>query len=378
MGARVKLLKTKSLLRFFSIGVISFLMMGNQSCNNQTAQTRTLKKTVQVQNLKANNIQIPGGGSFDFQSVINWQVLNQLSSDDNFVIQMQSSTVATSTTTSSSASTGSAPLETIVDPLADANVPVCLQDLPQVVIGGQINSFEVTGGGGINIGYSPTTVFTGLAGASLDVQVQDASMDMSLMAWSPYYDNLVIGSGEATSSDTQTSFNLDISFAGFTLNPSLFLQTPLAQVTQTGIQDALAALDANINTLATQQGRPLWEGQVETNTSSDGLVQINAGSIENLEVGDQFQIYNVHTVWDGAPCASNFTRETTTDQPVAIVQIMQAADLGVTYARAQIMSGTGVYINPGAVVRIYQLATTSTNSNSTTTPATTTQTVAGQ
>lgn len=348
-------------MRVGCLGAIACVTMGNQSCNQQQitpVQGRFLKKTVKLENIRSYNFMIPGGGTFDFQSVMNWQMQQLLEQSDRFVIPMPDSQLTTT-----NKAMARADVDAINDHMAalakpssrpeDQTVPVCLQNLPQVIMDGQVNSFEADGGGGLKIGFTSAGSF----GASASFQVDTAQLDLGLRAREPYF-GYIIGMTDVTADQTKTSISASINFALFEISPDYYFSTPLVDVSKTAITKGLLALFDAIDNQSIQNKMPIWEGQVDKGTATDNnFIRISAGQIHGVRAGDTFDIFNVHTEWAGQPCQSQLlVREASTSDPVATVQISSApGDLGINYAYAKIIKSTGDQIYPGAIVRINSL-----------------------
>jgi hypothetical protein len=286
------------------------MTMGNQKCQQTQTETRTLKKIVQLGTVTASPLLLPGNNSFDFQFVANQQIYGVLSTNDHYALKYTGIVSNPATTTSNAltsvfklSSTDSKMMTAMESTTAggyavqDAQTAWCMVNLPQAKISGGINSFELVGGGGLSIGYTPAGAITsGLAGASASVNIQSAQLDLSMQAYAPLTSTLLAASN-VTAKQTKTNIGLTINFGLWSVGPSAFYQTPLATVTKNALTSAVNGLDTQ---LQTQE----WFTRVMANY--DTHLVIVGGTDLNLEVGDQLLVYNEDYFWDGEPCNSNY------------------------------------------------------------------------
>ncbi len=290
------------------------MTMGNQKCQ-QTAQppARALKKIVDMGAIRSSAINFPGGSAFDFQFVANQQIYGVLQESKEFAFKYAppiATAPATSTTTASGdtnlfnlSKSDKAMMKASALEAGKSNYEVqyaqtawCMVNLPQVKISGSVNSFELIGGGGITLGFTPAGAYptNGLASAGLNLQF--AQLDLSMVATRPLT-STVVGAANVTSKQTKTSVNFSLNFGAFSVGPSAYYQTPLATVSK-------AALAKAVSGLSDQLKNDEWYTRVMANHDTHLIVV--GGADVGLEVGDQFLVYNEEYYWDGEPCNSTY------------------------------------------------------------------------
>jgi hypothetical protein len=298
----------------------ALLTMGNQKCEEK----RTLKKIVQMDGITSPTLTLPGGGTFDFQSVANQQIYAVLTESPEFTFRLlppvvvppandstiQAKAVSTEPQYNLSASDKLAMREfntsstaEKISLMAQEETPVqndivawCLVNLPQAKLSGNVNAFEMVGKGGITIGFSPTGdhATNGIGSASL--KIESAQLDLSMKAIRPLTDK-VLTATNVSSKQTKTKLNLSINWGEWAANPSVFYQTPLAQVTK-------SALTKAVKNLGEQLKSEEWSTRVLA-YQYDHVVVV-AGIDVGLEAGDQLLIYNEDYYWEGEPCNSRY------------------------------------------------------------------------
>jgi len=194
------------------------------------------------------------------------------------------------------------------------STPQCVVDLPHFQISGNVNSFEFQSSFGINFGYTPGGNYSGTSG-SVSMKVSKAQMDLVMIGKDPLTRALATSSN-VNSNQTKTDLGLTIDFSQFQGNPNYYLSTPLAKVSQKGLELALKDFKK-------QSDQQLWVGRILKNINKEELM-VNHGSQAGLMKGDQFEIYNVDHFWEAEPCTSAYVgSKRTTSAPVAIVEVDQ-------------------------------------------------------
>ena len=96
---------------------------------------------------------------------------------------------------------------------------------------------------------------------------------------------------------------------------------------------------------------------VVVSTDNENSIIIPTGKSAGLQVGDEFEIYNVTHHWKGQPCQSEYLLPTVdTSQPIAIATVEDAKDLAPNAARLRIKERLlSDSIEQGAYVYIHQL-----------------------
>lgn len=291
------------------------LTMGNQKCQQQPQQTRVLKKIVDVNGVTSSPVTFPDGSAFDFQYVANQQIYGVLQESNEFAFKVKK-TFATSPATVAQAkmTTGAdvkmfnlsegdtammkASAEEAGKEVASqySQTAWCMANLPQARIAGSVNSFEMIGGGGISLGFTPAGPLPGASLGSASINIEQAQLDLSMMATRPLSSS-VIAATNINSKQTKTKLNFTINFGAWSVGPSAYYQTPLATVTK-------KALTTAVGNLSTQMASDAWYTRVLAN--HDTHLMVVGGADVKLEVGDQLLVYNEEYYWDGEPCNSNY------------------------------------------------------------------------
>ena len=333
------------------------LLAGAQSCSQNQASdtpTRVLKKPIGLSQVTSPSLVIPGVGSFDFQTVANQQMGAVIETAAGFSFH------ATSPANPGASSASDAKLMSVASSTATATPPTsstiasCLLYTPMANLGGAINSFEIVGGGGITLGFTPAGV-SGLGAnvGSVDFNVQYAQLDVAMSAVDPLSGE-VLSAVDVTAGQTKTTLNADINLGMFNLAPSAFYQTPLAAVTQNALSLGVAGLQTGMT-------NDDWYTRVLANQGS--TLTIVGGNDLGLQVGDQLAIYNEVYYWDGTPCASTY-RGGVSATPVATGTVTTVGD---EISLVTLTTQTSEAAVVGAKVTVVQLApavTTTTGSTS--------------
>lgn len=358
-------MKATQILKAMALVPVAGLMMGNQSCQQQQAvQKRTYKKIVEMGSIAAQPILLPDGSSFDFKFVANQQMYGVIADNGNFSLRGNSLVVSdpslssTSSLKDSQAFNLSANDKTLLQKSFDVSqsdfraafsrTAWCMVNLPQAKLYGSINSFEIIGGGGLSLGYTPTGPIGGIAGASVNFNVQSAQLDLSMRGL-PALGNTILGATNVTSKQTKTNIGLNINFGLFSVGPSFYYSTPLATVVKKG-------LTTGLDQLATQMSNDEWYTRVFAD--QDTSVILVGGTDVGFEVGDQLDIYNEQYAWDGEPCNSNYLGGVGTgeDSYYARVEITSVGDQ-LSQAKVIKIDPNAVqgFASVGAKVKLYML-----------------------
>jgi hypothetical protein len=294
-----------SILKIVALGTVAGLMMGNTSCQNQTApapQARVLRRLVEVGKISAQPIQLPDNQVFDLQFVINQQFPDVLVGSQQYTVinrDMASTLPAPGTplapgTPAKSASNLSVRDEAVLNKIgvgADAwygsQEAECLINMPQFRLDGVVNSYEWVSGGGLTVGYSPTGSHT-VTNVGGSVHFDKAQMDLTLRALNPV-DRKIMDVANVTQNQIKTKVAFDISFGTISIGPEFYYQKGLAEVTKEALNLALASL----RVLTDSEPWYTRAGEVQ-----DNFVTIVGGDDIKLQAGDQVSFQNARYRWD--------------------------------------------------------------------------------
>lgn len=318
MTGKGRVMKTQSsklgkrLLKASMLIAGAMITMGNQKCEQapQATTERALKKIVELGAIRSSPLNFPGGGGFDFQFVANQQIYGVLLESKDFTLKYNPP-IAIPPQEYRSGDDGFFNLTKADGQMMKAFAQAvgkddysvqyaktawCMVNIPQAKLSGSVNSFELLGGGGITIGFNPSGAHptNGLASAGFNVEF--AQLDLSLVALRPLTSK-VIAAGNVNSKQSKTKVNFGLNFGAFTVGPSAYYQTPLAQVTKNALVKSVGQLSAELK-------KEDWYTRVLAN--HDTHLVVIGGVDVGLEAGDQLLIYNEDYYWEGEPCNSRY------------------------------------------------------------------------
>jgi len=314
-------------LKATMVFAVAGLLMGNQSCEKKPApEARTLKKIVEIGQIASRPIQLPDGNVFDFQFVVNQQIYNVLYESKAFAFRYNAPVeglgVFSDGTVLARLNLGKESSEFIEKTMGqNANemlIPSkeawCLLNKPQARINGAVTSFELVGGGGLSLGFTPAGDHN-ITGIGASFKMQKYELEVILNALAPIKKTL-LASVSQRNTKTDSEIGFQIQFGSFAVGPSYFSQTPMAKVTRKNLEGA-------VNSLKEELKKEEWFTRVlDFNEGDNNLVAIIGGSDTGVRKGDQLAIYTETTFWKGEPCNSELAFEGgISGSPVAIIEI---------------------------------------------------------
>jgi len=344
---------SKNLLKAGAMISTAALMMGNQSCEQKAEPPRELKRIVEMGKITAPAINLPEGGTFDFQYVANQQVYAILQNSEHFALRYAPPVVEVPGTSDSKYFNVTNDDKTMMKAFAlnsgvsekpqyskDAE---CLVNLPNARIAGSVNSFEMVGGAGVQIGFTPAGPLdvSGLTG--IGFAIKWAQMALSMMATHPLTDGL-LAAGNVTAKQTKTNVNFTLNVGAWQVGPSAYYQTPLAKVVDGALKKGVDAIYTGI------KDKEQWYSRVLMD--HDSHLVIVGGNNVNAKVGDQFAIYNELYYWEGDPCNSKYYGGGAAT-PVATIELDWVGD---EVSRGKVITQTDENPVLGAKVKILKLA----------------------
>ena len=388
---------------------IAGLSMGNQSCQPvSTAGARILKMDIDVGTLNAKTVTLPDGETVDFPYVVNSLFYQQVMKNDHFVINNPIATTSTKTSGSSSKTLSSSSLgnhrasesaaeiavndasllqkfgflksgvaeelrsESATNTVhanaasvanASASAPAdpnaCLYDLPQATMGGEVDSFAVTGGGGISVGYTTggvsSTTTTGIGGT---LQYTAATLQMGFNTVDPLTSNVIVVA-DGVSVQSKIAASVAFPAGGVPLGLNFFYNTPIAKAISSSMDKGLASMVKQYTKMLSTTGNwnDVWESRVVFDpqiSDQDTTVAMRGGYRAGVQVGDQFSVTNLHYSWEGASCNSLLKYKVPlSSTPIAVIRVIAVGD---NVSVAQVVSYSGdTKIQSGAQVKISQL-----------------------
>lgn len=393
--------KTLGLKTLIPIFVIAGLSMGNEGCEEEQAKPRVLKMDIEIGALKGRVVRLPNGETVDFPYVANSLFYRQVINHDHFVIgnpvptslmlasqggqfKTQGITDASSAEAAPSGLVsgrdvavleqygllrqtrlegqsliqGRVSQKDVVEGKSSATevtkLPACLYDLPQALLGGEVISFQMTGGGGIGIGYGPGGDLPGSAAGRINFQ--SSKLELGLRTDDPLTQQ-AIAIGDGIARQTQVQFGLDF-VPGVPIGVSFFYNTPITDVIRNAMDDGLNQIvDRYKNLLSTDKDwNQVWESRVIYDpeiVNNDTHIAFRGGYRAGIKIGDTFQVTNLHYAWEGAACYTRLKYKIPlTVSPIAEATVVSVGD-NVSVAVVKYL--VEQKIQPGAQVKVMKL-----------------------
>lgn len=332
------------------------MMMGNQKCEQkaQTTDARVLKKIVDLGAIRSSPINFPTGGSFDFQFVANQQIYAVMLDSKQFAFKYNPPIAVPPAQATGDQNffnltkADGQMMKAFSEAVGQSNYSLqyaktawCMVNLPQAKISGAVNSFEILGGGGLKLGFTPAGAYSPSIGG--DFNVESAQLDLSLVATRPLTSS-VMGAANVTSKQTKTKVSFGLNFGAFSIGPSAYYSTPLANVTKN-------ALTKGVSDLSNQLTKEEWYTRVMAN--HDTHVVVVGGLDVNLEVGDQLLVYNEDYYWEGEPCNSKYLGGGA--QASSAVAKIEIDWVGDEISRGRVIEQNDENAVVGAKVKLYKM-----------------------
>ena len=358
-------------LKAMTLVLTAGLLMGNQKCQEEQVvdqvPARELKKIVEVGLITSRPIEIPGGGNFDFQYVLNQQIYPVLQKSEKFWFRYEpvfkdnllpnnsnSVQLANMNLTKMDYNYLQTTLATRpTEPVISDDVS-CFVNHPQLSISGAVNSFEMVNKIGLNIGFTSLGSSTSGGIPHLGFDTETFQLDMILRA-TPPLTQTSLASVNITSKQTKTRVDFFIPFQSLLFEPSFFFQTPLAKVSYNALDTAVKAIHEQLKKEELKNESNKWHTRVLFD--HEEAITILAGSNHNLKVGDTFDIYNEKAYWMSTngeiavPCESKLQGTI----PGPVVATIQIDYVGEDLSRGKVIYETGVPRKMGALVKINKL-----------------------
>lgn len=330
------------------------LMLANEGCNDTTQPTappRELRRRVQMGAIAAPVIELPaavGRTKFDFAYVANAQMPDILSKTNSFStanvdpneifnpsgldnsekdrFNQCGEDPAASETASFYSKTNVAIYGSKTSISSSA---ACLISMPQAILEGSIYDFQLTSGGGIQLGLSGIPFLSGLS-----FDIAKYTMNAELRAKAPLEKgNFYFSTTTTKSFGKNWSASAQLNFGMLALGPKYYSQTPLSQMVSEVMTSAIQELKSNWTA-----DEP-WYAMVLR--SCDKYIYINGGfgNDAGLKVGDIVKIVNMKYFWDGEPCQGYLTGALV-DKTVAYAKVTQ---VGMNVSEAEIIENDPNY-----------------------------------
>lgn len=202
---------------------------------------------------------------------------------------------------------------TVVPPLTPANA----------LLRGTVTKFSPkVSGGGVSVGMFGG----GLLGGALGLSGDRSEVEINLRLIDPATGRL-LSSATAKGSVSSTGVNVNVySKQGMTFGGDTFKNSPLGEACEQAILQA-------IDQIAAAMGNVIWSAQVLS--SNTGQIYIDAGAIQNVQIGETFKIYRKGMVL-------------TDPSTGAIIDVIESPVGSITITVAREKTSTGV-VTDGAL-----------------------------
>lgn len=324
---------------------MAFLMMGNQQCQNPTTEVRELRRRVQMGQVGAPVMPLPNGGSFDFKYAANAQMYDVLRKTKSFSTSTMSGGILDPSLMTQKEKDAFNQCEDVQGfaPFQMSQDAACMIHMPQGIVSGKVINFELTTAGGLTIGIPQ------YGNLQLGTEIKKAVLTMGMEVNDPLIPGHNIAATTSKANRYETSVNFKIDLGGFSVGPSAYFKSDLAQVVQKAMVNGVEDLKQQWN-----QAEP-WYAMVLKNC--DKAILINAGNSSDagLQEGDVLEIYNVWYDWEGQACESTLMGSMkSSKKPIAVAQV---EIVGNTFSQARVIEQdpNGTKILPGARVYVRKL-----------------------
>ncbi|MDZ4660316.1 MAG: hypothetical protein SGJ18_01720 [Pseudomonadota bacterium] len=351
------------IMKVLLIGVLSFTLMGVDSCTGDDPKERYLRLSADVGPVKGQIIKMPDGRIIDFPYIANALFYYALMRDPHFIIdrpiQIGYPVIAGRQKTSLYVESDDSLLARYgffkhsVSSFAKAKeVPKCLDQSPEIRLSGNVISFELIAGGGIHAGYpgggSPLPV-----GGSLSLN--NTRLSVTLQSEDPLTKKpIAIDEGHASEVKLDGSFD----YMGF-IGLDFFFKTPLFKVVTNAFQESIDNLvNTHMTRMNVEKWTDVWQSKVIFDSviaDGDTHIAVRGGWRSNIRKGDQFSVYNMHYKWVGIECESPL--DYSISHPLESIAEVIIVEAGQDIAIARVTKASQDYrIDPGALVKIKELA----------------------
>ena len=177
----------------------------------------------------------------------------------------------------------------------------CFDNKVDFTINTDVMDFEMQGGAGITAGFSPTGGL--LSNIDVNISYSEGQLQTVMQlnnALQPGTASLLNVSGSATK--TNISFGVNFLVGLFSIGPSVYYSTTVADLSMAALQNNIANLAAALQGLS---GLPWWQPITEMDSQKGFFIA--AGSSAGIVDGQQFQVMDVTYDWGGnqTPCTNS-------------------------------------------------------------------------
>ncbi len=242
--------------------------------------------------------------------------------------------------TSFTAGSEDSPVQDTVDPQKVS----CEIDPVDFNIKTTVYSFELTNRTKVKFGFNLLETF--LKALGFKINLKQGTLNLAMKATDPMNESVLLAyeSGQGLLKERDLGF--EFSLGEIALGFDFYRKTPLANLSQAGLQDGFAKISAKLATLD-------WQNKV-SKVPDENTVILAVGTAAGIRKGDQFNIYNVENIWQGAPCQSVLLiSQKLSELPLAVGEAVQVDGNG-TVLRI-VSRSSAERIEPGALIEIKEL-----------------------
>lgn len=306
-------------VRAMGMAALGLSLMGNQSCEQQpVAEARKLKWYADAGRITSPPVQFGEAGNFDFGYVASEQLYGVLFNSKGFTASYKGPVVTN----------GAKGLElvgaqgmyqkvfgekTVGSELYFSDEAKCLISLPDVRVYGAVNSFEMSSGNNISIGFNQGTgaVHSGIGlGGTFNVTVKNLNMQMYALDIAKDFGTnnyKLIDAPLINEKSKDTDGKISLSYSQIGVGYGWYKTTPLSVITERGLKQGIDKIKDAMNKVAWNTKvldiKPFGGGN---SGLGDSGVVIKGGADVELKKGDQVQFFEDKTLWSGEPCKSDY------------------------------------------------------------------------
>lgn len=215
----------------------------------------------------------------------------------------------------------------------------------------QVVEFEVTSINEVRFGFSVIPGFEWFKAFDAQFRIKRSTLTVStsMAEYLKPMDPLGQATGDAKKDEKRMGLEIDLN--KIKLGGSTYTSTPFFKVMSDALKNSVQKTLKDLKNIEAP-----WNTIVVSIGNQDQLI-VPAGANAGIQVGDRYEIYNVEHIWSGEPCKSSYRMPiTTTEEPLAIVEVKYAKDLTPNATRLRVVEKlSNEKIEQGAFVYVHKL-----------------------
>jgi hypothetical protein len=361
MPNMIQLLRTAT--KGLSALAMAALFASNQACKEQAQDEgpRQLKRRVALGTIQAQQMPLPGGGTFDFGFAASVQMSDVLRTSKGFTIDNQfennfdldgmDEISQEEFHQCRDASETSEPAVTVFGKLGSYKMSAtaaCMIKMPQAIINTAFYDFEleqVIGG---------SVKFANFYQLGADAKIKTARLHLGMNAIHPVSGDMV-ATIDTSAKQQSLDVNGSINWGLIGIGGSYYYQDTLGKTVRKGLDTAVSSLKKQFDEQASFADKTKsWWATVLKNCDDDIFINAGGAYDSGLMVGDTFEVYNVVYDWSGDICNSKLNWDM--PESSAPIGIFEVTVVGTKASKAKaIWQDPNVKIKPGARVYVHKL-----------------------